>query len=299
MTVVADAPPPAAPPPPPAGPESSPARGHLPAARPAWVSRAGHWLLNGYAVFVLLVLFLPIFVIVLFSFNDPIGKFNFVWKGFSFEAWQDPWKYPALVDALVLSLKVAAVSTAISAVLGTLIAVALVRYRFTGNSSINTFLVLPLTAPEVVLGASLLTLFLDLDWATGFTTIVLAHVMFQVSFVTLTVKARVRGFDWSLEDAAMDLGATPVRTFWRVTFPLILPGIVAAAMLSFALSLDDFIITVFNSGNEVTYPLYVNNAAKTAMPPQINVLATMILVASLAVIGLSFVYTRWRMRGAR
>jgi spermidine/putrescine transport system permease protein len=256
-------------------------------------------LLDAYAAFVLLVLFLPIFVIVLFSFNDPIGKFNFVWKGFSFEAWQDPLKYPALVDALKVSLEVAAVSTAISAVLGTLIAVALVRYRFTGNSSINTFLVLPLTAPEVVLGASLLTLFLDLDWATGFVTIVLAHIMFQVSFVTLTVKARVRGFDWSLEDASMDLGASPVRTFWKVTFPLILPGIVAAAMLSFALSLDDFIITVFNSGNEVTYPLYVNNAAKTAMPPQINVMATLILVASLLVILLAQLYTRWRTRGAR
>ena len=143
------------------------------------------------------------------------------------------------------------------------------------------------------------TLFLDLDWATGFVTIVLAHIMFQVSFVTLTVKARVRGFDWSLEDASMDLGATPVRTFWRVTFPLILPGIVAAAMLSFALSLDDFIITVFNSGNEVTYPLYVNNGAKTSLPPQINVLATMILIGSLLVILLSYLWTRWRTRGAR
>ncbi|KAA0235496.1 MAG: ABC transporter permease [Actinobacteria bacterium] len=259
--------------------------------------RVGPWLLNGYAGAVVFILFLPILVIILFSFNDPVGKFNFVWKGFSLEAWQDPFKYEPLVDAMIVSLEVAAVSTVISAVLGTLIAVALVRYRFTGSGATNTFLVLPLTTPEVVMGASLLTLFLDLNWATGFWTIVIAHAMFQISFVALTVKARVRGFDWSLEDAAMDLGATPLRTFLRVTFPLILPGVVAAAMLSFALSMDDFIITLFNSGNEVTYPLFVNNAAKTALPPQINVMATLIMLASLVVIGLSQIYTRWRTRG--
>lgn len=270
---------------------------HTGRSAPPWLRRLAPRLLDAYAAGVLLILFLPIFVIVLFSFNDPIGKFNFVWKGFSLEAWQDPFKYPALVEAMVLSLKVALISTVISAALGTLIAVALVRYRFRGNSSINTFLVLPLTTPEVVLGASLLTLFLDLDWATGFGTIIVAHVMFQISFVALTVKARVRGFDWSLEDAAMDLGANPYRTFWRVTFPLILPGIIAAAMLSFALSLDDFIITVFNSGNEVTYPLYVNNAAKTALPPQINVMATIILLGSLVTIAATALYSRWRTRG--
>ncbi len=267
-------------------------------AVPGWMRRVGPRLLDVYAAGVLLILFLPIFVIVLFSFNDPVGKFNFVWKGFSLEAWQDPFKYPALVDAMVLSVKVAAISTVISAVLGTLIAVALVRYRFRGNGSINTFLVIPLTTPEVVIGAALLTLFLDLDRATGFGTIIIAHVMFQISFVALTVKARVRGFDWSLEDAAMDLGANPYRTFWRVTFPLILPGIVAAAMLSFALSLDDFIITLFNSGNEVTYPLFVNNASKTSLPPQINVMATIILAGSLVMIGVAHLYSRWRMRGA-
>lgn len=278
-----------------------PARGDPAGLAGAWYGvrrRVGSVALWVWAIGVLLYLFLPIAVIVLFSFNTPEGRFNFVWKGFSLDAWRDPFKYPALVDAMELSLQVAAASTAISVVLGSLIAIALVRHRFRGSSAIDTFLVLPLTTPEVVIGSSLLTLFLDLGVNTGFRTIVIAHVMFQVSFVALTVRARVRGFDWTLEDAAMDLGASPVRTFLRVTLPLILPGIVAAAMLAFALSLDDFIITFFNAGTEVTYPLFVNNAARTAVPPQINVLATVILVASLVLIGLSVLWQRWRQRGS-
>lgn len=258
--------------------------------------RIGSRLIDVYAGFVLLILFAPIAVIVIFSFNAPVGKFNFVWKGFSLEAWQDPFKYQGLVDAMKASLQVAAISTVLSCILGTLMALALCRYRFRGGGALNTFLVLPLTAPEVVLGSSLLTLFLDLNWATGFATIVLAHVMFQISFVALTVRARIRGFDWTLEDAAMDLGANPLRTFLRVTLPLIVPGIVAAAMLSFALSLDDFIITFFNSGSEVTYPLYVNTASKTSLPPQVNVMATMILGVSLVLMGIGYGWSRRRAR---
>jgi spermidine/putrescine transport system permease protein len=254
----------------------------------------GDVVLKIIAALVLLYLFVPIFVIVLFSFNSPEGKFNLVWKGFTFENWLDPFRYPQLVDALEVSLRVAAVSTAVSVVLGTLVAVALVRSRFVGNKFVDTSLVVPLTAPEVVMGASLLTLFLDLGWNTGFVTIVLAHIMFQVSFVALTVRARVRGFDWTLEDASMDLGATPLRTFLRVTLPLILPGIIAAAMLAFALSLDDFIITYFNSGATVTYPLYVNAATKTQLPPQINVLATTILVVSLVLLAVGTLAQRRR-----
>jgi spermidine/putrescine transport system permease protein len=266
---------------------------------PPWLRWLGSKLLAVYAGLVLLLLFAPIFVIVLFSFNKPVGKFNFVWKGFSLGAWRDPFKYPALVDAMELSIKVALVSTVFAAIIGTLVAVALVRYRFTGNSTINTFLVLPLTTPEIVLGSSLLALFLDMSLQLGFVTIVLAHIAFQVSFVAITVKARVRGFDWTLEDASMDLGADPYRTFWKVTFPLILPGIIAASMLSFALSLDDFVITLFAAGTKTTYPLYVNNATKTAFPPQINVLATMILGVSLLLLGAGTIWTRWRTRGLR
>jgi spermidine/putrescine transport system permease protein len=257
----------------------------------------GDWSLRIVAGLVLLYLFIPIFVIVLFSFNKPRGKFNYSWQGFTFDNWLDPFKYPALTNAMKLSLNVAAVSTLIALVLGTLVAIALVRQRWRGQRAVDTFLVLPLTAPEVVMGASLLVLFLDLGWATGYTTILLAHIAFEVSFIAMTVRARVRGFDWTLEDASMDLGASPARTFFKVTLPLIVPGIIAAAMLSFALSLDDFIITYFVSGSSVTYPLYVNAAVKAAVPPQINVLATAILIASLILLGVGTLYRRKRIDG--
>jgi spermidine/putrescine transport system permease protein len=246
------------------------------------------------AGFTLLFLFLPIMVIIVFSFNKPKGKFNYTWQGFTFENWLHPFKYPALAKALRLSVEVAAISTAIALVLGTLVAIALVRQRFRGSKAVDTFLVLPLTSPEVVMGASLLTLFLSMGWATGFLTVIIAHVAFEISFIAMTVRARIRGFDWTLEDASLDLGASPTRTFFKVTLPLIVPGIVAAAMLSFALSLDDFIITYFVSGSTVTYPLYVNAATKAAVPPQINVLATAILLISLVLLAVGTLYRRKR-----
>ena len=246
------------------------------------------------ATVTLIFLFLPILVIIVFSFNNPAGKFNYTWQGFTLENWAHPFKYPALAKALRLSLEVAALSTAIALVLGTLVAIALVRQRFRGSKAVDTFMVLPLTSPEVVMGASLLTLFLSMGWATGFLTIIIAHVAFEISFIAMTVRARIRGFDWTLEDASLDLGAGPTRTFFKVTLPLIVPGIVAAAMLSFALSLDDFIITYFVSGSAVTYPLYVNAATKAAVPPQINVLATAILLISLALLAAGTLYRRKR-----
>jgi spermidine/putrescine transport system permease protein len=257
---------------------------------PKW----GDWSLRIVAGLVLIYLFIPIFVIVLFSFNNPAGRFNYSWQGFTLDNWMDPFRYPALTNALKMSLNVAAVSTAIALVLGTLLAIALVRQRWRGQKTVDNFLVLPLTAPEVVMGASLLVLFLDLGWATGYVTIVIAHIAFEVAFIAMTVRARVRGFDWTLEDASMDLGASPARTFFKVTLPLIVPGIVAAAMLSFALSLDDFIITYFVSGSTVTYPLFVNAAVKAAVPPQINVLATAILVISLLLLLVGTLYRRKR-----
>jgi spermidine/putrescine transport system permease protein len=253
-------------------------------------------LLDATAGLVLGYLFLPIFVIVAYSFNSPAGKFNFVWKGFSVAAWLDPFRYPALVDAMRLSIIVAALSTLMATVLGTMLALALSRYRFRGAGGVGLLLVLPLATPEVVLGSSLLSLFLTLNVPTGFATIVIAHVMFSVSYVAFTVRARLRGFDWSLEEAAMDLGARPWRVFRTVTLPLITPGIVAAAMLAFALSLDDFVITLFNSGSDVTYPLYVYGARRAAFPPQINVLASAILGISLAVLGVN---AWWQRRGLR
>jgi spermidine/putrescine transport system permease protein len=253
--------------------------------------RVGRTLVNVAAGFSLLYLFLPIFVIVAFSFNEPKGRFNAVWEGFTLENWLHPFIDTALTDALLLSLEIALIAASIATVLGAFVAIALVRYRFRGGSGVNFLLVLPLTAPEIVLGASLLTLFLEphlvlfnINFQLGFLTIVLAHVMFCVSYVALTVKARLRGFDWTLEDAAMDLGASPARTFVRVTLPLIIPGILAAFLLSFALSIDDFIITYFVSGpSTTTFPVRIFGQSRTATPPQINVLASMILFGSIAV----------------
>jgi spermidine/putrescine transport system permease protein len=234
------------------------------------------------AVLGLLYLFAPIVVIVIFSFNKPLGKFNIVWQGFTLENWASPFSDKALTDALFVSLRVALISSVIAAVLGTMIALSLSRYRFKGSGAVNLFLVLPLTSPEVVLGSSLATLFLSRGVDFGYTTVIIAHVMFQISFVAVTVRARIRGFDWTLEQAAMDLGASPQRAFWRITFPLILPGILAAWLLSFALSIDDFIITFFNAGSLVTFPLQIFGASRVAIPPQINVLATMLLFLSIA-----------------
>jgi spermidine/putrescine transport system permease protein len=239
----------------------------------------------------MLYLFLPIFVIVAFSFNAPKGKFNAVWQSFTLTNWMHPFADAALVDALVLSLKIALLASLVATVLGTFMAISLVRYRFRGSGAVNFLVVLPLTAPEIVLGASLLTLFLEPhlitfnhQFALGFGTILIAHIMFCVSYVAMTVKARIRGFDWTLEDAAMDLGATPTRTFLRVTLPLITPGIFAAFLLSFALSIDDFIITYFVSGpSTTTFPVRIFGQSRVATPPQINVLASMILFGSIAV----------------
>lgn len=255
---------------------------------------AGHIALPVYAVLALAYLFAPIAIIVLFSFNDVRGRFNFVWQGFTLDHWLEPFKIPALTDAMILSLKIAAVSTLIATALGTLIALALIRYRFVGIAAVSLLILLPLTTPEVVMGSSLLTLFLNQGITLGFNTIIFAHVMFNISFVVVVVRARLRGFDWTLEEAAMDLGANEWRTFRKVTLPLIFPGILAAALLAFALSMDDFIITLFTSGQEVTFPLWVWGAARTAVPPQINVIGTLILVTTVTLIGASLLLQRRR-----
>jgi spermidine/putrescine transport system permease protein len=255
--------------------------------------RVARWALNAYAGLALLYLFVPIAWIVVFSFNQPKGNYNILWQRFTLENWGDPFSNEALTDAFVESIKIALISTSIATVLGSLIAIALARYSFRGSGPLNFLLVLPLTTPEIVLGSSLASMFLDWDVTRGFSTVVVAHVMFQVSFVALTVRARVRGFDWTLEQAAQDLGASPLRTFWKVTFPLILPGILAAALLSFALSIDDFIITLFNAGSLSTFPLYINASFRVRFPPQVNVLATTVLIVS---VGLMVVSMLWGTR---
>jgi spermidine/putrescine transport system permease protein len=250
--------------------------------------------LNLYAGLALLYLLIPIAVIIVFSFNDPRGRFNFIWQEFSLDAWGDPFGVPGIGDALVNSLEIAALSTLAATALGTLTALALVRYEFRGRAPINFFIFIPLATPEVVLGAALLSLFLNFSVATGFGTIVIAHIMFNLSFVIVTVRSRLIGFDRLLEEAAQDLGATPFQTFRLVTLPLIMPGVISAALLAFALSIDDFVITNFNAGSTVTFPIFIWGAARVAIPPQIYVIASMIFLFTLAMMLL----TVWQQRRA-
>jgi spermidine/putrescine transport system permease protein len=253
-----------------------------------------HQSLNVYAALALLYLMLPIGIILLFSFNHPKGRFNFVWQSFSLDAWKHPFAVPGLLDGMKTSLEIAALSTLVATALGTLMALALVRYQFRGRGPTNFFIFLPLATPEVVLGASLLSMFLSFGAATGFGTILIAHIMFNVSFVVVTVRSRLIGFDRSLEEAAQDLGANSVQTFIRVTLPLIMPGVLAGALLAFALSIDDFVITNFNAGSTVTFPLFVWGAARVAVPPQINVIAAMIFLFTVGMMLL----TVWQQRRA-
>ena len=237
--------------------------------------------LTVYALLAFTYLLLPIAVVIAFSFNNPAGRFNYTWQGFTLDNWRNWDGVPGLVGAMSLSLQIAALSSIVATTLGTLIALALVRYGFRGRSATNFLIFLPMAAPEIVLGASLLTLFLTLQFATGFLTILIAHIMFNISFVVVTVKARLVGFDRHLEEAAMDLGANEWTTFRKVTLPLIAPAILAGALLTFALSVDDFVITYFNSGSEVTFPLFVWGAARVGAPPQVNVIGTMIFIVAL------------------
>jgi spermidine/putrescine transport system permease protein len=242
---------------------------------------------------------------ILFSFNTQVGKFNYAWHGFSLAAWADPVGRPGMGDAIMTSLKIAFISTIVATALGTLIALSLTRYRFAGWGAMNTFIFLPMATPEIVMGASLLTLFVNTAQAPlsnvipkgiffplGFNTILIAHIMFNISYVVVTVKARMSGFDRRLEEAAMDLGANEWVTFWRVTFPLIFPGIMAASLLAFSLSIDDFVITNFTSGLTNTFPIWVWGSLRNSLPVQINVVGTIIFLTAVSLVGLSTLLQR-------
>ncbi|TRO61333.1 ABC transporter permease [Streptomyces sp. IB201691-2A2] len=230
-------------------------------------------------------LLLPNIVVTVFSFNNPKGRFNYEWQQFSTDAWTDPCGVADLCGSLSLSLQIAAWATLGATVLGTMIAFALVRYRFRARGAVNSLIFLPMAMPEVVMAASLLTLFLNLGAQLGFWTILIAHIMFCLSFVVTAVKARVMSMDPRLEQAAQDLYAGPVQTFVRVTLPIAAPGIAAGALLAFALSFDDFIITNFNAGSTVTFPMFVWGSAQRGTPVQINVIGTaMFIVAVLFVL---------------
>ena len=270
----------------------------------AWTafSRA---LLPIYTLGVTLYLALPVLVMIAFSFNDPTGRSNLVFRRFSIDAWLNPLGRPGLADAVGNSLVVAFGATILATILGTLIALALVRYNFRGRNATNLLIFLPMSTPEIVLGSSLLTMFIatakvplipdGLFYPLNIRTIFIAHVMFNISYVVVTVKARLTGFPRHLEEAAMDLGANPWVTFWKVTFPLILPGVVAAALLAFSLSIDDYVITSFTAGQTLTFPLYIYGAQLRGIPVQVNVIGTIIFASAVFFV---VVTTLWQRRQA-
>ncbi len=277
-------------------PASAPPAARRPSAPARLFAAARKHVVTAVAVLVLCYLFLPIVVVVLFSFNDPAGRFNFTWNQFSTEAWTNPCAPAGMCDAVVASLQIGILATLVSTTLGTLLAFGLVRHRFRGRTGTSLLVFLPMATPEVVMGASLLTLFVNLGVQTGFGTIVLAHIMFNVSFVVVTVKARLAGLDSRLEEAAMDLYADEWQTFRRITLPLAAPGILSGALLAFALSFDDFIITNFNSGNTITFPMFVWGAAQRGVPPQVNVIGTLMFVVALLAVGAAELVKRVRQR---
>ncbi len=275
-----------------------------PAASPLTVFTrwADKYLLVIYTILAVFYLLLPVILIILFSFNNPPGKSNTAWAGFTLKYWLNPLGVDGLPEALGASLAIAFLSTAIATTLGTLIALALVRYNFGGRGAINALIFLPMATPEIILGASLLTLFVSIGnvpfFPLNFITILIAHVMFNISYVVVTVRARLSNFPRHLEEAAMDLGANEWVTFWKVTFPLILPGIIAGALLAFSLSIDDFVVTNFTSGKTQTFPLFIYAKNRVGVPVQVNVIGTVIFLVAVGFVLLSTLAGRRRSASA-
>jgi spermidine/putrescine transport system permease protein len=260
--------------------------------------RFGKYALPTYSWLVIAYLVFPIAIMIVYSFNRVIGGLqlvSFTWNGFT-TLWYQQWSnVPGLTAAFWLSIRLALVSTVIATVLGTLLAIALVRYRskkFRGRVAVEQILFLNIAAPEIVMGASLLGLFVTLNVARGFLTLVLAHVMFSIAYVTVTVRARLAGFDRSLEEASYDLGANPLTTFRLVTLPLIMPGVLAGALMAFALSIDDFVTSNFVSGSASPFPVWVYGATRVGIPPQVFVFGTFIFMVGIAFAVMSIVVSR-------
>jgi spermidine/putrescine transport system permease protein len=264
--------------------------------RPRRRRRPGRFVLPIYTHLVIIWLFAPIAVMILFAFNNTHGKYNLIWQGFTAKWFANPFAIPTLTSALVTSLVTATLAAVLATVLGTLIALASHRYRFRGRKVLDAVLIMNIAASEVVIGSALLTLFIAAGVPLGLLTIILAQVMFSIPFVAITVRARLAGFDRSLEEAAQDLGATPFWTFALVTLPLIFPGVLAALLLSFAICLDDYVITSFISGNTVTFPLWVYGVTRLGVPPQVNVIGTLIFVSGLLLAVVGGLARSWRVR---
>ncbi len=253
--------------------------------RPPLRARLANLVLPAFTALLLLFLFSPIGVMIAFSFNDPAGRQNITWQGFTVRNYFDLWGRSQITGPMVNSLLIATISTVVATTFGTLIGLALTRFTFRGRWLMNLLIFIPMTAPEVILGASLLTLWVTFDIERGLLTILAAHVMFNISFVVVTVRARLAGMNRSLEEAGMDLYADGRTTFWKVTFPIIFPGILSAALLAFALSIDDYVITLFSAGHTLTFPLWVFGVSRLGIPPEVNVLGTLIFLTAFAFIG--------------
>jgi spermidine/putrescine transport system permease protein len=228
-------------------------------------------------------LLLPVFIMIAFGFNDTPGRYNQTWDGFTFKWYTRVFALDELTKALVISLLIAVVTMLVAGAFGTGIGYALGRYRFKGSGSVNLILFATMSAPELVMGASLLTLFVSLGVGLGVVTITIAHIMFSISFVSVVVRARVLTLDRSIEEAAADLGANPWTTFWKITFPIILPAVGSGMLLAFALSVDDFVVTNFTAGTTVTFPLWIWGATRVGLPPQVNVMGTLIFAAGVLI----------------
>ena len=246
------------------------------------MTRAGGWFLGIWSALAFGLLYAPVVVTVLFSFNAPRGRFNLIWQGFTLENWRHPLRDQALTDAFLTSLGLSMAAALLAVLLGGLMALALSRARVRGGRSIELLLALPLTNPEIVMATALLNLFVGIDLPRGPLTLVLSHSLFCLSYAALTLKARLAGFDPTLELAAQDLGATPLAAFRRVTLPLLLPGLLAATLLCFSLSFDDYVISSFSAGETVTLPLYLAGAFQREISPQIQVLSTLVMLVSVA-----------------
>lgn len=256
------------------------------------MTRALDWIKSHILLFVAILIFVflvaPNAVMLLFSFNQPVNKYNFIWNKFSTSAWQHPCASSDMCSSIKLSLVIAVIATIGATALGTMVAFAMMRHRFKARGFLNVLLFLPMAAPEVTMGVTLMAFFYNTTGSNslGFWTIIIAHIMFSLSYVVVTVKARLAGMDPTLESAAADLYSTPFQTFRRVTLPLVMPGILAAALLSFALSIDDYIITVLTAGNEITFPMYVYASFQHSVPAQIDVIGSTMLLVTLA--GIAF-----------
>jgi spermidine/putrescine transport system permease protein len=258
--------------------------------------RVGDVLLHAYTWLVILWLMAPIAVIIIFSFNNPTGRYNTNWVGFTtkYYSWAKLSEIPDLRDGVINSIAIAVIATLGSVVLGTGIGIALGKYRFRGSGSLNLVMFAAISAPEIVLGAALLSFFVTLGTGFGYPTIIIAHIMFSLSFVAVVVRARVLTLDPSMEEAAKDLGASAWTTFWRVTFPIIFPAILSGGLLAFVLSIDDFVVTSFTNGSVQTFPLWIYGSSKLGMPPQVNVVGTLIFALGIVVAVANVVMSRRR-----